>query len=303
MHILFSKRYEIPLKENKLILKNINELTRNKVIYLMKDLDTLLYSFINEMKEIFLKSTGYAELRIYESVNKYKIAQDITEYMKKCSVKHFLDLIEIFYTVLTEEYKKKNFLDKINLIFEVDRLPYRLLDGEIIIIDSAFLEAQILNKIYKLFRDKNFKTALSYLQEAKQHYTAGNYNSVIQESYKMIEATVEKIINKDNLNQKELKKEIKKLPFIPNYFNKFIDTYIDFIESVFIIANNSGGRHGKKEMPEEINKIDKYIASFTLNISASLMLFLIERYIKFKKEGELKEETEEPLIDDDEIPF
>ena len=76
------------------------------------------------------------------------------------------------------------------------------------------------------------------------------------------------------------------------------------MQASFTIANKSS-RHGHKELPSELNKVDEPIASFCLNLVGTLIIFITDRFIESKPKA-LKEKTEKDTSDtmeEDSVPF
>jgi len=89
-----------------------------------------------------------------------------------------------------------------------------------------------------------------------------------------------------------------KTDLIPDYFTGFINNFDGLVQSAFTIANKSV-RHGKIEKPNEKNQIDEPIASFYLNLTGTLILFIMDRQMLSKPVEALSEVIEEPKQEDD----
>ena len=108
----------------------------------------------NELK----KSLGRKTLKIIANGVPHE-ASTIEEYLTGGSPPaHVLDAVEIFYILIEEDASKKNYAEEINKIFSISGLPYRLCEGKIIVIDSDFLEREVLNRAYELLNKNGFES-------------------------------------------------------------------------------------------------------------------------------------------------
>ena len=84
---------------------------------------------------------------------------------------------------------------------------------------------------------------------------------------------------------------------IPDYFE-------GLLQASFTIANKSS-RHGQKEMPSDLNKVDEPIASFCLNLVGTMIIFITERYVESKPKNikEEKPEINNDALSSDDLPF
>jgi hypothetical protein len=76
---------------------------------------------------------------------------------------------------------------------------------------------------------------------------------------------------------------------IPDYFEGFLNHFEGTLQSFFNITNQSA-RHGKKDVPNQTNKIDKPFAAFVVHLTATLLVFVIERYAEAKAAAVTKTE-------------
>lgn len=188
--------------------------------------------------------------------------------------------------IIDKPGQKVNFHKECNFIFKSENSSFRVLDGYIIKLDSTFLESEILNKAYELLKNNYFEKACKDFLNARNNLTAGDYSGTIVEANNAIESTLKNVLNKEKGEQGNLKKWLMKSGIIPDYFQGFCDHFEGLLQSVFTIANKSS-RHGKKKTPNKRNEVDHKVASFCLNLTGSLIVFIMERHqerISAKKE-------------------
>jgi hypothetical protein len=279
--ILFSQRHREAI-ENKKMNLSITKKIRQKLIYCIKDCDYVYgdfeeCSFLDDLKLALMKSYGETSLKAFVD-DEYKEVDNIDQFISSTRPGYVLDLIELCGDLINGKLKEKNlFYKKCNQVFLSENSSFRFLDGAIVILDSTFLESEVLNKAYELLKGNTFTTACTNFLTARNNLTAGDYAGVITEACNSIESTLKKILNLDRCEQGKLKSFLMQTGLIPDYFQGFCDHYVNFLQSAFTIANNSS-RHGQKEIPNKKEEVDFAVASFFLHLTGTLIVFLMERY-------------------------
>jgi len=279
--ILFSQKHREAI-ENKKLLLSLSKKIRQKMIYCMREYNRWYgYNqqdsiFHDDLRQLLLKNYGDTSLKAYvEDV--FKETNDIEQFILSTKPEYVLDAIEVYSSLIDKPGVRVNFHKECNSIFKSENSPFRVLDGYVIKLDSAFLESEILNKAYELLKDSNFEKACKDFLNARNNLTAGDYSGTIFEANNAIESTLKKILNREKGEQGDLKKWLMKSGIIPDYFQGFCDHFEGLIQSAFTIANESS-RHGQKEIPDKKNQIDYAVASFFLHLSGTLIVFIMERY-------------------------
>lgn len=245
--------------------------------------------FYDDLKRKLLENYGEASLKAYvEDV--FQEVTDIEQFILGTKPEFVLDAIELYSILFDNPGQKVNFYKECNLIFKSENSSFRVLDGYIIKLDSAFLESEILNKAYELLKNNYFEKACKDFLNARNNLTAEDYSGTIIEANNAIESTLKKVLNKEKGEQGNFKKWLIKSGIIPDYFQGFCDHFEGLLQSAFTIANKSS-RHGKKEIPSKRNKVTYAVASFFLHLAGSLIVFIMERY----QENILENENEIPF--------
>lgn len=292
--ILFSQRHKEAI-DNKSLFLSISKKIRQKLVYCMQKYnrwygwnqeDSIFY---DDLKRKLLENYGEASLKAYvEDV--FQEVTDIEQFILGTKPEFVLDAIELYSILFDNPGQKVNFYKECNLIFKSENSSFRVLDGYIIKLDSAFLESEILNKAYELLKNNYFEKACKDFLNARNNLTAEDYSGTIIEANNAIESTLKKVLNKEKGEQGNFKKWLIKSGIIPDYFQGFCDHFEGLLQSAFTIANKSS-RHGKKEIPSKRNKVTYAVASFFLHLAGSLIVFIMERY----QENILENENEIPF--------
>lgn len=299
--IPFSIRHQHVLNKKKMSI-SLSKKTRQKIFYCLQNHDEY-YGWNNQdsklhddLKTNLLEAYGDTELKAYTN-NERSTVQRIEDFILGAWPPHVLDVIEIFNNILNDYDNNQKYKEKINFILLSEKTPFRLLDNRIIKLDSVFLESEVLSKVFDLFDTFHFDKAKIDFLNAKTNFTAADYTGTVFECNNAIESALKKALDKTKGDQGELKKQLMKSGLIPEYFQGFCDHFEGLLQSCFAISNESA-RHGKKEVPLPVNKIDHAVASFVLHLTGTLLVFIMERYKEKQPEpGEIDD------IPDDDVPF
>lgn len=219
-----------------------------------------------------------------------------------------LDIIELFNRYINEAEERRSFEKELNSILKLEAKPIRFMEGEFFRLDSEFLQSEVIFQTSKLLSTNDFETAHTDFLDARQRLSSGDYAGSIISGNNALESYLKKLLGLTKGNQGNLKKTLLKTDLIPDYFNGFINNFDGLVQSAFTIANNSA-RHGKMEKPIEKNQIDEPIASFYLNLTGTLILFIMDRQMLLQPVEAKSEVIEESKQEDnstdviDELPF
>jgi len=301
MLITFSKRHKKAIESKKLKIR-IEKPLRNKIHGCMKrhdhnygwdDMESVLYNDLPEQLKYYL---GTEELKAYHDGNQKKPINTIDDLIIHGWPVDIIDAIETYANALKESGNERKFIENINKVFKSEGSPLRFLDEQVVVLDSMFMESEVLCRADGLFKTNFFDKASNDFLSARENFTSGHYDDTIMACNNALESAIKSIIDTTKTRQKELIKSLNKSEIIPNYFGGFIDHFDGLLQSSFTIANKT--RHGDKEIPKDENQVDKALASFVLHLTGTLLVFIMERY-----EEKCKEEKTVENDDDDDIPF
>jgi len=309
----FSIRHKKLIEQNKLKL-NLTNTQKTKFMYLLQDYNDSWYetsetgwnysfSIFEKLYSDLLRTYGFKTLKAY--VNEQFIdVNNINDFVLGTKSEFILDTIELFFDRIIETEKRKNFASELNQILKAEQLSIRFMEEEFVRLDSEFAESEILFKVNWLLKEESFEKAHYDFIEARQRLSNGDYSGCIICANNALESFLKKLLNNKNDNQGTLKKLLIKSKLIPDYFNGFLDYFDGLLQASFTIANKSA-RHGQKDIPDEINKVDESIASFCLNLVGTLIIFISERYISVKPKQEtiIEEIQKKESNNEDDLPF
>jgi hypothetical protein len=309
----FSIRHSRLIEENKLKL-NLTKTQKMKFLYLLQDYNDSWYettetgwnysiTIFEKVNSDLLKTYGFKTLKAYVN-DQFIDVNNIDDFVLGTKPEYILDTIELFYDRIIETEKRQNFALELNQILNAEQLSIRFMESEIVRLDSESAESEILFKVNRLLKEESFDKAHYDFIEARQRLSNGDYSGCIISANNALESFLKKLLDNRNDNQGTLKKLLIKSKLIPDYFNGFLDYFEGLLQSSFTIANKSA-RHGQKDIPDEINKVDESIACFCLNLVGTLIIFISERYIAIKPQLEksFDEIQKKDTNYEDDLPF
>jgi len=288
--ILFSQRHKEAIEDKRLPI-SISKRIRQKIIYCMQRYNRWYGGnqessiFYDDLKQNLLESYGDTSLKAYVD-DIFRETDNVEQFILGTKPEYVLDAIEVYSGLIDKPSQRVNFHKECNLIFKTENSSFRILDGLIIKLDSAFLESEILSKAYELLKDNHFEKACRDFLNARNNLTAEDYSGTIIEANNAIESTLKSVLNKEKGEQGNLKKWLMKSGIIPDYFQGFCEHFEGLLQSAFTIANESS-RHGKRDMPDKRNEVNYSVASFFLHLTGALIVFIMERYQESLPEDEV----------------
>ena len=284
--IIFSKRHKKLIDQNILnivlgkhlrrrVYRTLSEFV-GYIVETSRNGSTYNTNTFEVVKNEYLKLTGEEYLMAYVE-DDYKKVDDMEMFILGTKPYHVLDIIEIFSKQITPD-QIIDFISEINEIFRTEESPLRFIEDEFVLLDSDFLESEINSKAIQLLNKGGFEKAYLDFRNARRKLSSNDFDGCIVDTNNAIESLLKKILNKDINRQKDLKKELIKTGFIPDYFEGFIEHFDKLLQDAFSIANKTS-RHGKKDISKGKNRVDKHIATFVLNLVGTLIVFISEKHI------------------------
>lgn len=306
---IFSKRHPESAKD--VFLKPA---VRQRIWYLFSDSDPysdaaygqwdLCYEGLGQR---LLREHGWQELRVYRSRDEWEKANP-KEFVLGGVPRFVLDATEIFYDLLTDERVRRprssanpsEYQEKLNIVFEESNLPWRMLEGRIIRIDSKWLEAEIHARAAELLSVRGFEGALAEFQQARSDLSTGDYKSAMHAANLAMESTIKALLGVAQEKPGALLRKLIDSGIVPNYHEGFLRAFEEHILRSVAIARNveRGVGHGQGA---EISEPAKSLAELAVNLSGVLILYLLKRSLEMNPVSTSPEG--ESGSRDDEVPF
>lgn len=293
----FSIRHKKLINEKSFNIK-LSLQDKRKIINLLNKYNELNYkiiytgfmkqsSYFDKVYDELLNVYGYEKLKAYKD-SKFTEVYNLIEFILGTKTELVLDVIELFFDHIENE-KKQDFVNDMNNFFQIIDVPLRFsFDGEFYIIDSEFVENEILEKAEKLLREENFESAYIHFNDARNRLSSGDYEGTVLKANNALESYLKNLFNQKNASQNDLIKLCIKNNIFPDYYKGFLENFKGIFQSAFTIANQSS-RHGQSKVQEEKNKIDGPIANFLLSLVGILIIFIVDRYNENNINKEIKD--------------
>ena len=315
---IFSKRCE-KLLQKKSIEVHLPKKVRTRILKLLEQFDEYYqdstptgYSYdtsiLNELPEILKAEHGIEKLYAYpEEGNGKAKPSNLNDFILRGNFPPYLfDILEIFFSKISSNEEKYKYQGNFNNIMEENVLPWRMANGKIFPIDSKYIEEEIIQRAYTLINQVKFLGALKEFEQARIDIANGNYNSAIRNANLSFESVIKEILGLEKAKPGELFRKLMDSGYIPEYYKGFLkDFEKNILRCVSIMRNEEKGvEHGvgfsKNIVPSEL-------AELSINLTASLINYLIKCFIDKEKSVEDREknhkEKMEETISEEDIPF
>jgi hypothetical protein len=210
---------------------------------------------------------------------------------------YLFDALELFCESIKED-NKNSFQCCLNDIMEESNLPWRMANGKIFPVDSAYIDEEIIRRDYELLHEAKFHGALQEFEKARVHLANGVYDDAIQNANLAVESVIKEILGVAKAKPGELFRQLIDSGLIPVYYTGFLKAFEENILRCVAIMRNEelGVGHGRG--PSK-NVVPPDFAELAINLSGVLINFLVKQHLR-KIGASIKVEGE---IDDEDIPF
>ena len=210
---------------------------------------------------------------------------------------YLFDALELFYESI-EEDKKNPFQHSFNQIMEETGLPWRMADGKIFPVDSAYIAEEITRRAYELLHEVKFHGALQEFEKARTHLANGVYDDAIQNANLAVESVIKQILGIEKAKPGELFRGLVDSGLIPQYYRGFLKAFEENVLRCVAIMRNEelGVGHGRGASK---NVVPLGLAELAVNLSGVLINFLVKQHLR--KSGASTEEASG--ISDEDLPF
>lgn len=253
---------------------------------------------------------GWTEFRAYKSAVEWEPLKGIEDFVMRGLPRFVLDATELFYDLLLEEKNRDSrssadpaaYERKINVIFEDDGLPWRMLDGRIIRVDSKWLQEEIHAKVTELLSTSGFDGALDEFRNARLDLSSGDYKGAISNANLALESTIKAILGLDQEKPGALYRKLIESGMVPEYHEGFLQAFEEHILRAVAVQRNfeKGVGHGQGG---SVNVPPPSLAELGVNLAGVLMLYLLKRYLEVSPKSQETERVPQQEPDENETPF
>jgi len=254
-----------------------------------------------------MKEHGWTELRSYASRDEWEKV-NARNFILKGVPRFVLDATELFCDLLVEHkssgYRTPpdpiRYQSKLNAIFEDANLPWRMLEGRVLRMDSKWLEEEIHSKAGELLSVRGFEGALAEFQQARSDLSSGDCKGAIHCANLALESTMKGILGIEHAKPGALIRKVIESKIVPDYHEGFLKAFEEqILRSVPTTRNlEKGVGHGQGT---GVNEPPNSLAELAVNLTGVLILYLLKRHLELHS-SEAGTETVTKK-DDDDFPF
>lgn len=175
---------------------------------------------------------------------------------------------------------------RINRKLKENSLGYEIVENQLIRIDNQFIHNEVVKTAIQLLQEHQFHAVSEEFLKAHEHYKQGDYKDAVVNAGKAFESTMKTICSKNGYNydaQRDtaniLIKHLFDNELIPSYMQNHIQGLKQALENSAHVLRNKNGGHGQGDV---ILDVDDSIVRYTLNLCATNIVFLVERYKETK---------------------
>lgn len=218
----------------------------------------------------------------------------VFNYFLKCNnYEKCLDIIEVCFRVINS-YVAKNYynykqhttssqdpndaINELNYRFKESRIGYEFESNELIRVDSKYIHSEIVKPaIHILGKNKIYAGANDEFLSAHEHYRHKRYKECLNDCLKSFESLMKAIHEKHswpynhNDTAKKLINSILANGLVPEYLQNQFTSIRILLESGIPTVRKKEGGHGQGT---DITSIPEHLASYTLHLTATNLLFL-----------------------------
>ncbi|MEZ8704550.1 STM4504/CBY_0614 family protein [Vibrio cyclitrophicus] len=247
-------------------------------------------SVYEQIHKILCKEYGVFNLKATSNTNFSAIYDS---FLNESDVEKCLDIIELSFKFI-DVYVRENYLyfrdaygvcqspddaiDELNSRFKVTGIGYQFESRELIRVDSQFIHSEAVKPVLQLLgQDKQYIGANDEFLSAHEHYRHKRYKECLNDCLKSFESLMKAIHDKHawsynkNDTAKKLINSCLSNKLVPEYLQNQFSSVRTLLESGIPTVRNKEGGHGQGA---EISNVPEHLASYTLHLTATNLLFL-----------------------------
>jgi len=204
-----------------------------------------------------------------------------------------LDIIELCFRVIerhvavnyynyqqytTSSQDPSDAIEELNCRFQESGIGYQFQSGELIRVDSEFIHSETVKPVLKLLgTNKEYIGSNDEFLSAHEHYRHKRFKECLNECLKSFESLMKAIHDKHswpynkNDTAKKLINSCLTNNLVPEYLQNQFSSVRILLESGIPTVRNKEGGHGQGS---EISSVPEHLASYTLHLTATNLLFL-----------------------------
>lgn len=218
-------------------------------------------------------------------------SEAVLDYFLSCDdYERCLDVIEVcfriindyvadnYYGYTTSSQEPDDAIGELNYRFKESGVGYQFESGELIRVDSQYVHSEVVKPVLHLLgKNKKYAGANDEFLSAHEHYRHKRYKECLNDCLKSFESLMKSIHEKHSwpYNQNDTAKKLINSflanGLVPEYLQNQFSSVRILLESGIPTVRNKEGGHGQGS---EITAVPEHLASYTLHLTATNLLFL-----------------------------
>ncbi|OCH27149.1 hypothetical protein A6E13_19855 [Aliivibrio fischeri] len=251
----------------------------------------------NQIHKVLCKEYGVFSLKQNEYSN---FAAVYDHFLAEENTERCLDIIELSFKIIDTYVRDQDYrfrhaegvsqnsddaISELNSRFKEANVGYQFESGELIRVDSQYLHSETVKPVlYVLGSNKHYAGANDEFLSAHEHYRHKRYKECLNDCLKSFESLMKAIHDKHswkyqpNDTAKKLINSCLVNELVPEYLQNQFSSVRILLESGIPTVRNKEGGHGQGT---EITSVPEHLASYTLHLTATNLLFLAKCEEKF----------------------
>jgi hypothetical protein len=300
MKTYFSKRHGDAIREKKLPL-SFSMAIRTSIGRILNRFSVWggfdgEYNQTFEQAEEALKTFyGLETLSAFGADNE-RVPADFEQMVVKGYPSEVLDGIEAWFDQEPREADECE--SELNDLFAMNQSPWRIVNGESILVDSAYLYQEVQAKTVRLLKEGHAFGALDEFQSALQDLQTGEHKDAVVKAHKSVESVMKVAVQtSEHLTFGQLLSKLIGSGIVPQYYEEFLKHFEKVALGAVKERNLPARGHGQGAA---IVQVPRPLAEFAVNLAGSINLFIIECWLDSKR-AKTKKQLKEPGYED--VPF
>jgi hypothetical protein len=169
---------------------------------------------------------------------------------------------------------------ELNECFAMNHSAWRIVAGQVMLIDSEYMHAEVRLRTLRLLREGDATGALDEFQSAISDLQAGETKDAVVKAHKSIESVMKTALGtSEHLTFGKLLEQLLKCGLIPIYYQEFLVHFEKLALGAVKERNRPGTGHGQGNVTIDV---PRSLAEFVVNLAGAINLFIIERWLESK---------------------
>lgn len=243
-----------------------------------------------DIHKVLCKEYGVFTLKQHEQSN---FAAIYDFFLSEKNYDKCLDIIEISFRVIDTHVRENHYrfsemssvsqgsddaINELNARFRESGVGYQFESGELVRVDSQYLHSETVKPVLKVLgSSKQYAGANDEFLSAHEHYRHKRYKECLNDCLKSFESLMKSIHDKHkwsynaNDTAKKLINSCLTNELVPEYLQNQFSSVRILLESGIPTVRNKEGGHGQGS---EVSVVPEHLASYTLHLTATNLLFL-----------------------------